>query len=82
MKYFIVAIEDEFKDDKFMPLFQAGSGRYSDDKQNLIEIHRIGVKSALSEDLAKQVRTELGKMILEGKCRSWNKMKADFGVLK
>ena len=80
MKYYIVSIEDGFKDDKFAPIFEVGSGRYADDNQNLIEIHKVGVKSAMSQHLAKTVRAELAKMLLEGKCQSWDQLKRDFLV--
>lgn len=84
MKYFVVAVDDNFKDDVLSSYLQAGSGRYADDEDNIFEIHRLGCrgKTALSEEIAKHVRVELGKMILEGKCRSWNKMKVDMGVME
>lgn len=82
MEYFVVAVDDNFKDDALSGYLQSSSGRFADEQDFICEVHRIGSKGALSEDLAKRIRVELGKMILEGKCRSWNQMKVDLGVMK
>lgn len=81
MKYFIVSVDDNFKDTDLSEYFSCTSGRYSDGAENMCEIHRVGARGALSESLAKQIRVELGKMILQGKCRTWNEVKFDMGVL-
>jgi len=88
VKYYIVAMDDDFKmSEPFEKvniggfITGAGSARFTDDSENLMEIHRIGGKvTALSENLARTVRLDLTKMILEGKCHSWKSIKTDLGI--
>lgn len=86
MKYFVVEMDDDFDIKEISGLDNligfGGSGRFFDSNQNYAGVYNICTKSysCMQKESAKIVRKLLAERLLSGNFKTWDEVRAMFGV--